>query len=142
MKICTILMVALASATGPVAVAQRVQTAPGRNDVGKIEFESKCALCHGVSAKGDGPLAPYLNKAVADLTTLAKRNGGILPVAAMYEIIEGGKEIPAHGSRDMPAWGSAYRIPPGERDVPYDPEAYVRARILAIIEYVNRLQVK
>jgi hypothetical protein len=27
-------------------------------------------------------------------------------------------------------------------DVPYDSEAYVRARILALIDYISRLQVK
>jgi len=124
------------------AIVSGTSAALAQTDIGKIEFESKCALCHGVGARGDGPLASYLNIRVADLTTLAKRNNGVLPVAAMYEIIEGGKDVPAHGSRDMPAWGPAFRMPRGERDGAYESEAFVRARILAIIEYVNRLQAK
>ena len=27
-------------------------------------------------------------------------------------------------------------------DVPYDPEVYVRTRILSLVEYLNRLQLK
>jgi hypothetical protein len=44
----------------------------------------------------------------------------------------------------MPTWGNAYRIKAAEYylDSPYDPEAFVRARILALIEYISRLQVK
>jgi mono/diheme cytochrome c family protein len=25
-------------------------------DIGKIEFQSNCASCHGIGAKGDGPM--------------------------------------------------------------------------------------
>ena len=44
----------------------------------------------------------------------------------------------------MPSWGLAYRIQAGEHfmDVPYDPEAYVRIRVLSLIEYISRLQAK
>ena len=117
---------------------------PAKVDFGKVEFESKCATCHGVDGKGRGPTAPFLNRVAADLTGLAKANGGVLPVAAMYDVIAGEKTVAGHGSRDMPAWGQAYRIQAGEYyvDVPYDPEAYVRARILAVIEYIYRLQAK
>ena len=113
-------------------------------DFGKTEFEAKCATCHGVNGKGSGPTAAFLTRHAADLTILAKSNGGILPIAAMYDVIVGDKEVPAHGSRDMPSWGVAYRIQAGEyyMDVPYDPEAYVRVRVLSLIEYINRLQTK
>lgn len=113
-------------------------------DLGKAEFEGRCATCHGMTGKADGPTAAYLTRKTSDLTTLAKNNNGILPVTAMYEIIAGGKELPAHGTREMPVWGTVYRIQAGEHyfEMPYDPEAYVRARILALIEYINRLQVK
>ncbi len=44
----------------------------------------------------------------------------------------------------MPVWGTAYRIQAAEHymDAPYDPESYVRARVLALIEYINRMQSK
>lgn len=42
------------------------------------------------------------------------------------------------------AWGRDYRIKAAEYyfDVPYDPEVYVRGRILALIDYINRIQAK
>lgn len=129
-----------------ISLAQTTAAPPQRPkvDFGKSEYEAKCASCHGVNGKGDGPTAPFLTRRAADLTALAKSNGGILPVNAMYDIISGEANVAAHGSRDMPSWGLAYRIQAGEFyvDVPYDPEAYVRARILSLIEYINRLQVK
>ena len=114
-----------------------------RVDLGKREFESNCASCHGANGKGGGYAVEWLRKSPTDLTTLTKRNAGVFPVSRMYEMIEGAN-VPSHGARDMPVWGMDYRIQAGEyyADVPYDPEAYVRGRILALIEYINRLQEK
>jgi hypothetical protein len=47
----------------------------------------------------------------------------------------------------MPVWGRDYSqesAKAGEYylDVPYDMEMYVRSRILALIDYLNRLQAK
>jgi hypothetical protein len=43
----------------------------------------------------------------------------------------------------MPIWGREYALTAGEYygDAPYDANAFVRARILALIDYLNRLQV-
>lgn len=113
-------------------------------DLGQREFLANCASCHGTDGKGNGPNKPYLTRSPTDLTVLAKNNGGILPAARMYEVIEGARDIPTHGSRDMPTWGHEYRVKAAEyyMDVPYSPEAYVRGRLLALVEYINRLQVK
>lgn len=70
-------------------------------DAGKREFEANCASCHGASGKGNGPVSDLLKKSAPDLTLLAKNNGGVLPVARLYDVIEGAG-VPAHGSRDMP----------------------------------------
>ncbi|MDO9218314.1 MAG: c-type cytochrome [Lacisediminimonas sp.] len=112
-------------------------------DFGKREFESNCASCHGKTGKGDGPLKEMLNKSPPDLTQLSKKNSGVFPMDRLYQVIDGAN-VPSHGSRDMPIWGRDYRVQAGEyyMDVPYDPEAYVRTRILALLEYINRLQVK
>jgi hypothetical protein len=40
-----------------------------------------------------------------DLTMLAKKNNGVFPTNAAYEIIYGLKTLPAHGTRDVPIWG-------------------------------------
>lgn len=142
----TFLISVLFLGAGSIAFAQQTSKTgqPKRIDLGKVEYESNCATCHGLTGKGDGPSAGFVDPKIADLTTLAKTNGGILPVAAMYDVISGEREVRGHGSSDMPVWGREYRIKAAEYyiDVPYDPEAYVRARILALIEYINRLQAK
>ncbi len=112
-------------------------------DFGKHEFQSRCASCHGASARGNGPMASQLKAAPPDLTVLAKNNGGVLPVSRLYDVING-TGVPAHGSRDMPVWGQIYGAQAGEYilDSGYDRESFVRARILALIDYINRLQAK
>jgi mono/diheme cytochrome c family protein len=118
----------------------------GRVDVGQREFESSCAVCHGVNGTGNGPYWEILQqpRRATDLTTLATRNGGVFPVSRIYDMIENGGSVPAHGTRDMPIWGTVYRIQAGPlySGVQYDPEAYVRTRILALIEYLDRLQLR
>ena len=42
-------------------------------------FRAYCAPCHGLDAKGHGPAAAALKARVADLTVLAKNNGGEFP---------------------------------------------------------------
>jgi mono/diheme cytochrome c family protein len=126
---------------GLIAVSA-VAVAQGRVDVGKREYDNNCAVCHGANGKGGGPYVELLKRSPPDLTTLAKTNGGIFPVNRAYEVIEGAGA--GHGTRDMPIWGQAYSIKAAEYyvDVPYNQEAFVRSRILALIEYLNRLQAK
>lgn len=128
-------LLALSLFTGS-AFAQTV-----KSDLGKREFSASCAVCHGNDGKGNGPYVELLQRRPTDLTTLTKRNGGTFPVARIYETIEGAN-VPSHGSRDMPIWGRVYRISAAEYyvDVDYNPEVYVRARILALIEYLSKLQ--
>jgi len=114
-------------------------------DLGKREYDSNCMICHGAKGKGDGMYRANLTRPPTDLTTLSQRNGGVFPFQTVYESIDGTRDIAAHGPRDMPIWGMVYRSRAGEfygPDVPYDPNAFVRARIYALIDYVQRLQVK
>jgi len=115
--------------------------AADKGDFGKREFESHCSVCHGLKGKGDGPFA-FIGLTVADLTTLSKKNNGVFPVQRVYEIIDGTEVLRAHGTRGMPIWGSVYREEEAHFDVVVNPEAYVRARILALIDYISRLQAK
>ena len=111
-------------------------------DPGKREYDTNCAVCHGSDGKGNGPYGELLKRSPPDLTTMAKRNGGVFPVAKSYEMIEGAG--PGHGTRDMPIWGMDYSVKAADyyMDVPYDREAFVRGRILSVIEYMHRLQAK
>lgn len=127
-------MIAMPSA---VSAAEKI-------DFGKREYQANCAGCHGATGKGDGPYNAYLTKSSSNLTVLAKNNGGVFPMARVYEVIDGRQDVQAHGPREMPIWGADYLVKAAEYyvDVPYDPEPYVRARILALIEYIHRLQAK
>jgi mono/diheme cytochrome c family protein len=120
-------------------------------DVGKVEYQTNCAACHGTDAKGNGPVSKELKTRPADLTVLAKKNKGVFPLKAVTEVIDGREVITSHGTREMPVWG--YRlVPPGHYilknadDYLYlpatSPEAAVRSRILSIIDYLNRIQEK
>jgi hypothetical protein len=44
----------------------------------------------------------------------------------------------------MPIWGKRYAVNAAEYyvDVPYDQEAFVRARVLLLVDYLNRVQQK
>jgi mono/diheme cytochrome c family protein len=121
-------------------------------DVGKIEYQSGCAACHGADGKGKGPLREQLKVAPTDLTVLSKKNNGVFPFNAVYETIYGIKVIVAHGTREMPIWGYRYSSDPNRAigtspadryiNLWYDPDAIVRTRILAVIDYLNRIQEK
>jgi len=103
-------------------------------DVGKTEYQSSCAACHGIDAKGNGPVSKELKTRPTDLTVLAKNNNGVFPYNMVYEMIDGrNSTISSHGTREMPIWG--YRFTP--------PEAFrFKNRILAVIDYLNRVQEK
>src|SRR5512143_1962443 len=114
-------------------------------DLGKREYENSCALCHGKDGKGTGAINDLLKRKPTDLTTLAKRNSGVFPVDRLYAVIDGRAMIAAHGERDMPAWGARYSADSEKAaeyymDVPYDGEMFARARILSLIDYLNRIQ--
>ncbi len=116
-------------------------------DLGKSEYMEKCAVCHGQSGKGDGGVIDVLKRAPSDLTVMSKNNGGNFPFARVYAVIDGREVLMGHGTRDMPIWGNAYKTEKVEAaehyfDVPYNMEMYARARILALIDYLYRIQSK
>jgi len=139
-------------AVGATTMANAQQGTPAGQSVvnlGKYEYEARCAVCHGLSGKGDGPFAPLLERSIGmpDLTGLSKKNGGVFPFMRVYETIDGTAKLMAHGPSDMPIWGRQYKSissGTGIMDfVPYnDPESFARAKILALTEYIYTLQTK
>ena len=115
-----------------------------RVDFGKSEYDSSCASCHGVDGKGNGPVSPYLIRQPPDLTTLSRRHGGAFPNQMVWEMIDGraSAQIGPHGSREMPIWGMQYRLQAAQAGYAHMPEWYVRGRILALLDYIARLQAK
>ena len=114
-------------------------------DVGKMEYDGACAVCHGPSGKGDGYLKLQLVNQVPDLTVLAKNNRGVFPFDRVYQIIDGRQEIKTHGPREMPVWGRSFNLQTSvyfENYPRHDVESGARSRILALTEYLYRLQTK
>lgn len=113
----------------------------GRLTSGKREFRRYCSQCHGVSGVGNGPVAESLKKKPANLTLLAKNNGGVFPAKKVREYIDGTKFEAAHGSREMPIWGTAFKYNMGSGWVgPNLTKAQVDKKIDMLVEYIKGIQ--
>lgn len=71
---------------------------------GAALFRQTCATCHGLTARGDGPMAAVLTVPVPDLTLIATRNDGTFPLDRVVAAIDGRTELTAHGG-PMPVYG-------------------------------------
>ena len=73
-------------------------------------FRNYCAPCHGLEARGNGPVSGALRQVVPDLTRLSQRNNGSFPAVHVRNTIMFGADqlIPAHGSKAMPVWGPIF----------------------------------
>jgi len=75
---------------------------------GKDLFKSYCASCHGLDAKGKGPMAASLKVPPADLRRISIRNHDTFPLMRVEKIIAGEELTTGHGSSDMPVWGPIF----------------------------------
>lgn len=99
-------------------------------------YNSYCAVCHGKDGKGDGPAAKALKVRPADLTQLTTKNGGKFPAEKVANTIRGDANIPAHGSNEMPVWGSLFlHISQGHA-------AEVRLRVANLSKHIESMQAK
>lgn len=129
-------IVALVIVAGCLALAQhapRVKYVPPHSVSaadGPGMFRAYCSVCHGLDAMGDGPAASALRKRPADLTQLSRKNGKF-PAFHVSNVIQGNDVIAAHGSRDMPIWGTVFRtLGPGT----------VKLRIDNLTRYIESIQ--
>lgn len=104
------------------------------HDNGSALFRAYCSPCHGVDARGTGPVAEHLRRPPPDLTQLAFGNGGIFPTQRVRAVVDG-RGVASHGDREMPVWGDAFKRTRGGLD-----EDAVRARIDAIVVYLEGIQ--
>lgn len=107
---------------------------------GQAEYLNSCAMCHGESGEGDGPLANDLYKAPADLTRLSERNGGAFPAWLVFATIDGRHAANQRDYRDMPIWGDRFREDDARKYGPNAGEAATNERILQLTKYVQSLQ--
>ena len=103
---------------------------------GKEMYATYCAVCHGTDGKGGGPAASALKTAPADLTTLTKNNGGKFPALKITSAIRGESNLPAHGSKEMPVWGSLFW------SMSHGHQGEVQQRVANLTEYIESLQAK
>jgi mono/diheme cytochrome c family protein len=136
---------ALVGSTATLARAQEMGPG-GIVTSGKLEFRQYCAQCHGMDATGDGPVARALKKKPANLTTLAKKNGGVFPEKEVRDFIDGTKTAAAHGTREMPIWGNAFRLRQASQASgaggPGLTQAEVSHKINLLVDYIKSIQVK
>jgi mono/diheme cytochrome c family protein len=121
-----------AQTTGPTTPPLGVQSLTGRD-----LFNFYCATCHGLDGKGTGPVAAALKVPPPDLTHLGRANGGVFPRQRVEMFVMHGGDVsaPAHGSSEMPVWGSVF--------VGLDrSDPRVKVRIANIVDYVGSLQVR
>jgi mono/diheme cytochrome c family protein len=102
---------------------------------GSEMFNSYCSPCHGKDAKGNGPAATALKNPPANLTELAKKNGGKFPADHVAAVLRSGV-AGAHGSSDMPVWGPLFSSVSSKDD------AIIQMRISNLIHYLEKLQEK
>jgi mono/diheme cytochrome c family protein len=105
---------------------------PGES--GAALFRTYCASCHGTDARGAGPITSQLRRLPPSLTSFAVRNGGVFPSERVRRIIDG-RDIPAHGTFEMPVWGDAFK-----RTREGLSEQAAAARIDAIVRYLDSIQ--
>ena len=103
---------------------------------GKEMYTTYCAVCHGTDGKGGGPAASALKVPPTDLTLLGKNNGGKYPSMKVSATIHGESALPAHGSKEMPVWGSLFF------NMSRGHEGEVQQRIANLTQYIETLQAK
>jgi len=103
---------------------------------GQEEFRTYCASCHGISGRGNGIMAELLTTKPADLTVLAKINGGRFPLDSVIATVDGRIEVAGHGTREMPVWGKIFRSGSEASNSAVSAED----RILALAYYIRSIQ--
>ena len=104
---------------------------------GAAVFSTYCVSCHGSLARGDGPLAVSMKRKPANLTEIAKRNGGEFPTDRVFRTIDGRQKVRGHGGPDMPEWGDAF----GRSSEAGDAERVKRV-IQSLVDYLQSIQVR
>ena len=134
----TVLLMAALLLAPVLAAAQTAESSKMTQAVAGGElFRTYCAVCHGTTARGDGPLASSMTRKPADLTEIARRNGGVFPSELVFRTIDGRMPVRGHGGPDMPVWGDAFAR---SRDGG-DPDR-VKRMIQSLVDYLDSIQAR
>ena len=134
--VAAILVASVMLAPG-LATAAFAQESYKQATAGGAIYSTYCASCHGTSARGDGPVASAMTKKPANLTEIAKRNGGVYPSELVFRTIDGRQPIRGHGGPDMPVWGDAFAKSREAGDADR-----VKAVIQSLVDYLDGIQLR
>lgn len=109
-------------------------------DFGKAAYDRNCAVCHGETGEGDGPVTGLFTQQPKNLRLLAEENNGAFPFSEVYQAIKG-RGIRAHGS-EMPIWGDIFEAEalPRTMHPGVSADEIVQGRILNIVYYLQTIQ--
>jgi hypothetical protein len=79
-------------------------------------------------------MAAVLKVPPPDLTILSKRNNGKFPADRVASLLKNGVDVPAHGTAEMPIWGSTFADIKTHR--------VMTMRITDVTRYLESLQAK
>jgi mono/diheme cytochrome c family protein len=134
--VCACMAAAQDQMSQPDKTIKHVPIKPTSPVSGKEMYTAYCAVCHGTDGKGGGPAASALKTPPTDLTMLSKNNGGKYPALKVSASIRGESALPAHGSKDMPVWGTLFwKMSSGH-------EGEVQQRVANLTQYIESLQAK
>jgi hypothetical protein len=105
-------------------------------DAGRALFVENCAACHGMGARGDGPLADGMRPRPADLTQIAARNGGIWDMAAVMSRIDGYRQP----GGAMPEFGAVLEGPTVMVDTGDGIETPAPQPLFELADFLRRIQ--
>jgi mono/diheme cytochrome c family protein len=111
---------------------------PGSVTDGRRTYERACASCHGPDGRGGGAVASSFSAPPPDLTRLAASHGGTFPRDEVIAVITGARDVPAHGTPDMPVWTVRFAGPPGASAAA---ALYARRRVELLADYLVSIQV-
>ena len=104
---------------------------------GEELYQRFCSACHGIEARGDGPVASSLTVPVPDLTSLAQRYENEFPAAWVRETIDGRFQVMAHGPRSMPVWGYEFWIEEGADSLAEDETRTLIERLVSFLRSIQ-----
>lgn len=106
---------------------------------GEQEYMTHCAMCHGETAMGEGPLSELMKEGVPGLVGLAAANDGEFPWFEVFKIVDGRGGLRGHGSA-MPVWGDHFSLSAREEFGVHGAEVVIRGRVAVLVDYLGSIQ--
>ena len=116
-----------------------IGTTIGAEEIGRSEFLSACAGCHGKTADGNGPIAQTMSVQAPSLNDLSLRNDGEFPFVEILAVVDGREEVRLHGS-PMPIWGERFFTAAAISEDEWEAEIATRGRLLSLVYYLESIQ--